>query len=140
MMTNLRGRRHRRSGIAAVEMAVISPVLILILMGIIEFGWLFFFKQSMTTASRVGARYATLPASTTANIEAKVDEVMNNMGLTKAKYSYTVGITRATSGQPYETVTITVPYNKASIVGQFFGWLNITQIQVVSSFRRETET
>lgn len=140
MLTNRRGRRHQRSGIAAVEMAVISPVLILILMGIIEFGWLFFFKQSMTTASRVAARYATLPAATDASIEAKVDDVMNSMGLTKAKYSYVVALTRSGTGQPYETVTITVPYNKASIVGQFFGWLNITQIQVVSSFRRETET
>lgn len=121
-------------------MAIVSPVLILILMGIIEFGWLFYFKQAMVTASRVGARRGTLPAATTSQITTAVDQVMTNIGLTKATYSYTTAVTRATDAEPYEKVLMSVPYNKVTVLGSFFNWLNITSIDVSSSFRREMET
>jgi Flp pilus assembly protein TadG len=134
----IRGRRRR--GLAAVELAVISPVLILILMGIIEFGWLFFFKQAITTATRVAARYATLPGATTANVTQRVHDTMNNMNLTQATYQYTVTVTRSTSGNPFERVEMSVPYNRVTIVGNFFSWLNITTIRASSSFRRESDT
>lgn len=131
---------RRRRGLAAVELAMISPVLIVILMGIIQFGWLFFFKQAMTTATRVGARRATLPGATDTQIRAAVDAAMNNMNLTKATYQYAVTLTRSTSGNPHETVLMTVPYDRVTIVGSFFNWLGITEIRASSSFRRESET
>lgn len=45
-----------QSGAAAVEFAIIIPVLILLVLGSFEFGLLFYNKQVITNASREGAR------------------------------------------------------------------------------------
>jgi Flp pilus assembly protein TadG len=48
--------KKSQAGLAALEFAIVLPVLILILFGIIEFGLLLFNKQVITNASREGAR------------------------------------------------------------------------------------
>ena len=61
MFRSLRGNsrfRRREDGAAAVEFAIILPVLMLLLAGFIEFGWGFYWKQTVSNASRAGARYA----------------------------------------------------------------------------------
>ena len=55
------GARWRQErGASAVELALISPVLILLLFGIIVFGWTFFRAQSMQAAVREGGRLAAV--------------------------------------------------------------------------------
>ncbi len=49
-------RLRCQKGVAAVEFAIILPVLIIIIFGIIEFGLLLYDKQVITNASREGAR------------------------------------------------------------------------------------
>jgi Flp pilus assembly protein TadG len=52
-------RRGRgQEGAAAVEFAIVLPVLLLLLAGFFDFGWLFYWQHSVTNASRAGARYA----------------------------------------------------------------------------------
>ncbi len=56
------GRRDER-GVALVEFALVLPVLIMILLGLITGGLVLNEKQQMTYATREGARYAaTIPA------------------------------------------------------------------------------
>ncbi len=45
-----------QSGVSAIEFALVLPLLILFLFGIVEFGTLFFDKAMLTNASREGAR------------------------------------------------------------------------------------
>jgi Flp pilus assembly protein TadG len=47
----------RQNGSAAVEFAIILPILIVLLFGIVEFGLIFYNKAVITNASREGARY-----------------------------------------------------------------------------------
>jgi Flp pilus assembly protein TadG len=47
---------HSNRGTAAVEFALIAPVLFLIVFGIIEFGFILFNQAVITNASREGAR------------------------------------------------------------------------------------
>ncbi len=53
-------RLRCQKGVAAVEFAIILPVLMLIIFGIIEFGLLLYDKQVITNASREGARAGTV--------------------------------------------------------------------------------
>jgi Flp pilus assembly protein TadG len=53
-----RGLRGERGAIA-VEFAIILPVLMLLVFGIIDFGHAWYMRHMMSDASREGARYAT---------------------------------------------------------------------------------
>lgn len=48
----------RCEGAAAVEFAIVLPLLILLLAVLTDFGWLFYWQHTTTNASRAGARYA----------------------------------------------------------------------------------
>ena len=50
----------REDGVVAVETAILFPVLVLFIVGIVEFGHLWFVRQTLTNASREGARAAVV--------------------------------------------------------------------------------
>jgi Flp pilus assembly protein TadG len=82
------GRRKR--GTAVVEFAVVLPLLILILFGIIEFGWLFLVRQTLVNAAREGCRVAVLRTATDADVTERVREVMNPLGFAEGSvWSFT---------------------------------------------------
>ena len=61
MLIRLRQLRRRgcgQEGAAAVEFALCLPFVMILLAGFFDFGWLFYWQQTVTNASRVGARYA----------------------------------------------------------------------------------
>jgi Flp pilus assembly protein TadG len=69
-MVSVRTRResHRR-GAAAVEIAVVFPLLIMLTFGAIKYGWLFLKAQQITNAARYGARIAILPDTTSDGVK-----------------------------------------------------------------------
>ena len=112
------GGKNQARGAAVVEFAVVLPLLLTILFGIIEYGWVFMVRQTLQTAAREGARVAVLQSTQSPYQEVldRVAEVMAPTGLT-----YSVNMTHATATSPIETVTVTVPYNDVSLMGGFFG-------------------
>jgi Flp pilus assembly protein TadG len=57
------GRRLGDSGAAAVEFAIILPILLLIIAGIVDFGRAYFTQVTLTNAAREGARAAVVRVS-----------------------------------------------------------------------------
>jgi Flp pilus assembly protein TadG len=55
----MKRRRHER-GAAAVEFALVMPILLLIVFGIIDFGYLYGQKLALNNAARQSARYAAV--------------------------------------------------------------------------------
>src|SRR5262245_31065278 len=120
-LTNMSARRgdKRARGAAVVEFAVVLPLLLTILFGIIEYGWVFMVRQTLQTAAREGCRLAVLQTTTDpyANVLDRVSQVMAPTGLS----TYSVTMTHATVANPIETVEVTVPYDDVSLMGGFFG-------------------
>lgn len=72
--------RHRR-GAAAIEFAMLLPVFLALLFGVIEFGWYFFLRSSLDSAVTLGCRAGSLvnPGEDDANLAAvqtRAEEVM----------------------------------------------------------------
>ena len=76
-------RRRFRSerGAALIEAAFALPLLLLVCVGIIEFGRLYQTWQVMTNAAREGARVAVLPAQPTGAVDARVRQYLDMGGL-----------------------------------------------------------
>ena len=55
-----------------VEFALVLPMLLLVVLGIAEFGFIFQRYEVVTNAAREGARMAVLPGYTTADVAARV--------------------------------------------------------------------
>lgn len=111
-----RGSDRARAG-AIVEFAVVLPLLLTILFGIIEYGYTFMVRQSLQHAAREGGRLASLQTSVAPYTEviARVNTIMDSTGIT----TYTVAVTQP--GACEEMVTVSVPYNDVSLTGGFFG-------------------
>jgi Flp pilus assembly protein TadG len=67
-MTRVRAKRLRQSGGAAVEFALVMPIFIGVLFGMIDYGWYFYQKFTLAAAIRegvrLGATYRYAPAAT----------------------------------------------------------------------------
>jgi hypothetical protein len=59
-------------GAELIEFALILPLLLLIMLGIVDFGFMFQRYEVLTNAAREGARVAVLPGYTTADVQARV--------------------------------------------------------------------
>lgn len=72
-----RGARRHRRGTACVEFAVLSPLLLIFILGIIDVGQFVNVGQSVSNASREGARVAA--RQTTTNVSQVQSAVTNYM-------------------------------------------------------------
>jgi len=111
-----RSRKPRsfRGGVAAVEFALISPLMFLITFGMIEIGSVMMIKNSLTQASRVGARVASLPLSTSGNVYASVQQELQVMDLGHA--SITIHPEILSLIPPGGNVTVTVSVDPSTVV------------------------
>ena len=73
--------RKSRAGQALAEFAIVLPVLLLIVFGIIEFSLAFRTFQVVTNSAREGARVAVVPSTTTADVEDAVRARLLRAGL-----------------------------------------------------------
>lgn len=59
-MARVRPKRFRL-GLITTELALVAPLLLLLVMGVIEYGWMFLKLSEVTDAARRGARAAIVP-------------------------------------------------------------------------------
>ncbi|MEE1137978.1 MAG: TadE/TadG family type IV pilus assembly protein [Acutalibacteraceae bacterium] len=77
MKKHLRKKGKGEDGQAMVEFALILPIFLLILCGIIDFGWLFYNQLSLNNACREGARYAVVNTAEGNGTQAIINHIEN---------------------------------------------------------------
>ncbi len=105
-----------QKGVAAIEFAIVLPLLMMILFGIIEFGLLLYDKQVITNASREGARIGISDVAVSdADIEAVVGNyIASNLitfGTTPSSPVTTIEPADRTGMGFGDDVTVTVEYD-----------------------------
>lgn len=75
------GRLRSERGAELIEFALIFPLLLLVVVGIIDFGFLFQRFEVLTNATREGARMAVLPNYTQDDIRLRVCAYLDSGGV-----------------------------------------------------------
>ena len=147
-----RFRRHE-SGAELIEFGLTLPLLLLLVLGMIEFGFLFREYEIVTNAAREGARIAILPtysATQTArqnNASARAKQYLTNAGLNQALATVTVGVpvsnvlaAPATGCVWSVPVTVAYPHPVPFIQGimRYFG-VTVSQFTVRGTSQMRTE-
>jgi len=114
-MVIVRKRKGNRSrGVAAVEAALVLPILLLVSFGAIKYGWLFLRAQQITNAARYGARVAVRADASETDVTTAITNLMTAAGMLDSGYSVTITLE---DGIPWEelemgkaiTVAVSVP-------------------------------
>ena len=90
----------REDGQAMVEFALILPIFLLILCGIIDFGWLFYNQLSLNNACREGARYAVVNTAEDASTQAIINHIENSTTTVFANDGVDIEITYTAPNDP----------------------------------------
>ena len=102
-----------RSGAAAVEFAIVAPVFLIMVLGIIELGRALMVQQVMINTSRVGARHAvTLSATSQSSIDA-AEDYAESVGISSASITITPDPAVADPGDEI-TVVANVDFSSVS--------------------------
>jgi Flp pilus assembly protein TadG len=80
-MNSTTGRLRSERGAELIEFALVFPLLLLVVLGIIDFGFLFQRYEVLTNATREGARLATLPSYTEADVQDRVCDFLTAGGV-----------------------------------------------------------
>lgn len=108
-------RAARDRGAAAVEFALVLPVLLLLVLGSIDWGYFFYVQQVVTNAAREGARVGSLTpfdsgdaGVSQSEADAAARTYMTNAGLTGG-----VGVVAVAD----QSIDVTVTYETGSVTG-----------------------
>lgn len=129
-----RKQRGQRRGSAVVETAVVAPLLLLAMFGILELGQAYHIKQTVALASREGCRAAALPGGNLGDAQAAVDASMGLSGLTG--YTVTSNISSVGPNDTQVWVKVSIPFNRASFTGTMLGG-GTYNISSTTTMRRE---
>lgn len=123
-------RRRGERGQAVVEFAVVLPLLVLLLLGIMEFGRVIHSLLTIQNAAREGARLGITPDATDAEIEARVRQAADTLEGSADPARLTVQVApppaERTAGQD---LTVTVRYK--------FGFILPWLAEIVPPDRRD---
>jgi hypothetical protein len=117
----MRRRIKSERGAALLEAAITIPMLLLVSVGIFEFGRAYQTWQILTNAAREGARMAVLQDSSNSDITARVSQYMTD-GQLSAANSASIGINRSAildvNGRNVSASQVSIDYPFSFIVLQ----------------------
>ena len=135
MTIRKRGPRHKKRtrGQALVEFALVIPVFLLVLCGILDFGFMLYSRMTVINASREGARIAvtaanrkTVPSLVSGTVANNATALNSGLLSTSTnciaiKTSGSCNWSTQTSSQAGDAVSVTVTYTYQTFFPLFFG-------------------
>ena len=149
LWTTVQRVRRTEDGATAVEMALVTPILLVILFGIIQFGFAFYLQNNMVNAAREAARRlaagdlivggdASCPGTANSAEKAACDYLSGWGGMTFTLLACDPANVNATwcPGATDVTVRITVPRADLAIA-DFLGLFSSGEVSASVTMRKE---
>jgi hypothetical protein len=137
-------RKHR--GAAAVEFAVVAPVFVLLIFGMIEYGRMVMVQQMLTNASREGARRAVLDGTTEDEVRDVIIDYLTPANIPVAESDVTImvgdppavaSLSGAEFGDPIH-VKVGINFGQVSWLPSPMYLSSNTRMEAVSVMRKES--
>ena len=140
-----RRRRSGEAGAEIIELALVFPLLLLVVLGVVDYGLLFQRFEALTNAAREGARVASLPGYAQVDIEDRVTSYLaaGAVPTTASNPAITVTPTTIPNGAgTWPATTVSVSYNHNylfidSFIGWFGGALSSSTLTAQATMRNE---
>jgi Flp pilus assembly protein TadG len=116
MTARFRRRLSSQRGAELIEFALILPVLLVVMAGILDMGFLFKDWEVVTNAAREGARAAALPGWVTSDVELRVNKYLAGGGLEGAATTTVAPVTVTVGARTINAVKVTVSYPHAYLI------------------------
>jgi hypothetical protein len=113
-------RAAKPRGVAAAELAVCLPVVVLIVLATIEACSAIFLKQSLTVAAYEGARTALAERQVAGSVQNACDQILNDRNVNGATVTVTPANIAALNPGEFINVTVSAPCNSNSLVPTTF--------------------
>lgn len=132
-----RSCRKQRRGAAVVEFAVVAPLFIMLVFGMIEYGRMVMVQQLIVNAAREGARLGVLDGATTADVTSAVNGYLNNASISGATVTVSPSPPSSAGYGAPVSVTVSIPFSQVSWLPSpmYLGGKTLTTTTVM---RRET--
>lgn len=129
--------KSSRRGTAAVEFALVAPLLFLLFFGFVDVGRAIMVKNLLTSAARDGARTATLDGATVSGVQAEVSSFLADTGISCVTVMVTPSPLDTAEIGDAVTVNVSVPFGAVSWLPSsfYFGGVSLESTVVM---RRET--
>jgi Flp pilus assembly protein TadG len=131
MLIRIRERLQRQDGVAAVEFAVVALVFLILLYGILTYGYIYSFDQSLNHAAEEGARAAIATTSEASAITTAQTVAYDRLAQYQPSLLATdivATVADCDTGFRCITVTITYPWDTRPIIPKFVGMPTPDQI------------
>jgi Flp pilus assembly protein TadG len=143
-MAAIRSTWRSERGAELIEFAIIAPILIFIIAGIVDFGMMFRTYETVTNAAREGARVGVLPGYNPPDVQARVNAYLGAAGLTGPRTTTVTNMPVATPAGTFTARSVNVQYvyqfavlgGFAPLFGGSFGSINLGAVSVM---RTETQ-
>jgi len=139
-------RGRSEEGAQLVEFALVLPLLLLVLLGIAEMGFMFQRYEVVTNAAREGARLAVLPGYGPTDVQARVNAYVSsgrvpinggNPNVLVENVAIPVSGGRPPISAKRVTVTYTYTFQFLNALSAFFGSHAAIPLKAVSEMRNE---
>ncbi len=122
-----------QSGAIAIEAALVIPIVVLLLVGIIQFGAIFYVQSNMMSAAQDAARRLAVGAVTVTQAQTYAQNKLVTWGA-----NFNVIAQDPDPGDPNDVkVTIEVPMSEAAIIDLPFSTFGSDLVRVQATMRRE---
>jgi len=149
MKLTLNGRKFKsgngRKGAAVLEMALVLPLMVMLSLGVVSYGYLIYLKNTFQGAAQAGARAAIPSTATNSSVTGSsgiVTTMMTAAGISSSNYTVTLNPSNVSGVSAGTAITVTISATWGNVGIQalptcFGGISNSTTITCSATMQKE---